>query len=140
MSLLDVFRLGALVAAAEQQDHRGAVLRVVHAVAGAVVDPQFAYASANVFPVSRQAIAQALDARGDAQAGDGVAQSRQPFGDGLVSIFGAVGVDGHAQCSLKATNAETDANPRGLRMDNAQVRHAAHRNGTTAPPTRNALR
>jgi hypothetical protein len=53
VSFLDILRLSAFIASTKQQDQRLAVLPVVHAITGTVVDPQLADAVTDASPVAQ---------------------------------------------------------------------------------------
>jgi hypothetical protein len=78
----DVGVLAGLVTAGEQQDDTVAVLEAVDAVAGAVADPQFGDAAADV---SRVAGRQSVDPDQYPRTGAGIFQFSQPSVEGVGS-------------------------------------------------------
>lgn len=95
--------MGALVAAANQQDQCAAILAVVHAVTGAVIDTQLADPSSHGAPVTEQSNLQAVDTRDDSTARQAVPKMIQPCREGLYAVGGLLLADDYEQCSLKAT-------------------------------------
>lgn len=77
--MLDIFRLGSLVATTQEQDERLAVPRVIHAVAGTVVDAQLANALADALPIAEKPDFQSIEPRDDASTRLGIAEPREPF-------------------------------------------------------------
>jgi len=79
MCLLDIFGLGSLVATTQEQDERLAVLRVIHAVAGTVVDAQLANAFADALPIAEKPGSQSIEPRDEARTRPGIPEPREPF-------------------------------------------------------------
>ena len=70
-----------LIAAAQQDHHSAALRRVVHAVAGTVIDAHLADAASDRFHVARVAVFEPGDARDDTALGILVAQAGEPIGE-----------------------------------------------------------
>ena len=81
--LADVALLAVLFAAAQQDDQRAAALRVIHPVAGAVIDLEFAHATGKDTVVARVAESQPVDPDLDADPGFAIAQGIEPCGEGV---------------------------------------------------------
>src|SRR5882724_851891 len=105
MSVLNISRLCALSAPAQQQDQGIAVLPVVDPVSRTVINPQLTDPTADVLPIAPQAFREPVQSGNDAGAGGAVSKTVQPFLQGSSAISRLVLADfdgGH--CSLKATN------------------------------------
>ena len=78
--LADIALLAVLFAAAQQDDQLAAALRVVHPVAGTVIDLEFAHATGKNAVLARVAEGQPVDPNLDAEPGFAIAQGTEPCG------------------------------------------------------------
>ena len=102
--MLDISGLGSLVATTQEQDERLAVLRVIHAVAGTVVDAQLANALADALPIAEEPGFESIEPRNDARTRPGIAEPREPFSHRHPAVSRLVLADFHiGYCSRKAT-------------------------------------
>jgi hypothetical protein len=53
-----------------------------------MIDPQFAHATTDVLPITAQTFCKSIQSRNDAGAGGAMAQTVQPFGQGLPVVGG----------------------------------------------------
>lgn len=79
----DVLRLGALVAAATQNDDRVYPLLKIDAVAGAILDAQFADTIANRLGVAGVPLSQPIQSRGDHRTRTMVLEPQAPLSERL---------------------------------------------------------
>ena len=75
----DVFRLGALVAPAKQNDDRASPFLKIDTVAGAVVDTQLTDAFANRLSVACVPLSQPIQSRGDYRTGSVILEPLAPL-------------------------------------------------------------
>lgn len=81
MSCLDVLRLRALVASNQQNDDGEATLYEVHAIARAVVDPEFGNAPTDRANIARVAVGKPSDSGLNASSGAEIAECVEPDGE-----------------------------------------------------------
>src|SRR5262245_2114405 len=75
----DVAILRALVAAAQKQNDQVAALLVVDAIAGPIVNSQFAHTFADWRRIARVSASETMEARGNHRLGPPVSQVTMPF-------------------------------------------------------------
>src|SRR5690606_10023354 len=94
--LADIALLAVLLAAAKQDDQHAAALRVVHPVAGAMIDLEFAHATGKGAVLARVAAGQPVDPDLDAEAGVAITQGIEP-------CFERVGLPDLDHCTMLTT-------------------------------------
>jgi hypothetical protein len=86
MSSFDVLWLRSLIASTQEENKCLIVLRVIHPITGAVVDPQLAHAFSDPLPVAQESGLQAVEPRHDARPGRGIPESREPLSHGRLAV------------------------------------------------------
>jgi hypothetical protein len=95
MSSFDILCLRSFIATAQDDDERLTVLRVINAVARAVVDAQLANAVADALPVTQESGLQAVETRHDPCTRRAIPEVREPLSHRRLAVDSLVLADLH---------------------------------------------
>jgi len=95
MSSFDILCLRSLIASAQEDYECLTILRVINAVTGTTVDPQFANALTDTLPVTQESGLQAVEPRHDPRTRGGIPEIREPLSHGRLPVDSPVLTDLH---------------------------------------------